>query len=215
MRPMRALLMMSLVAVLGCGDDDGRVPLDVGPGSDSGPGLDGGPDAMPTDGGGVDASERDSGGVDAGGVDAGGRNDARVDRTFSGCGPRFDGDVVVVRNSDSIAVSATHGGTLTGSVQLDLMEGTGTYELSTRHRVDSGSVVNVIVSTTWTNIARDSAAVLSEGAPDPIGGRLVVRAYDEAAGVIDMDFVGVTLQNPSDSSVCRVDGTLETFRLSF
>ena len=57
--------------------------------------------------------------------------------------------------------------------------------------------------------------MLSEGAPDPIGGSLVVRTYDEAAGMIDMDFVGVTLQNPSDGTVCTINGTLETYRLSF
>lgn len=203
-------LFLLLVFTLACGDDD-RAPRDASMRDDA---------SVPDDaGGGTDAGAgTDAGsGVDAGGggTDAGRRDDARVDLTFTGCGPRFDGDVVVVRNSDSIAVSATEGGALTGSVQLDLMEGTGTYELSTRHRVDTGSVVNVIVSTTWTNIAMDSGAVLGEGAPDPIEGQLVVRAYDEAAGVIDMDFVGVVLQNPSDGTLCRIEGTLETFRLSF
>jgi len=123
--------------------------------------------------------------------------------------------VVVVRNADSIAVSATSGGALTGSIQLALEDAPGTIALSTMHRVDSGSVINVVVGTTWTNIAMDSSGVLGGTVTDPIGGTLTVRTYDEAGGMLDVDFTGVTLQNPSDGSICRIDGTLQTFGLSF
>ena len=76
-------------------------------------------------------------------------------------------------------------------------------------------MINVVVTTTWTNIARDSAAVLSGEAADPIGGTLNVREYDEATGRVDVEMTAVTLQNPSDGTICRIDGRLQTFRLSF
>ncbi|MFK7984430.1 MAG: hypothetical protein AB8I08_00235 [Sandaracinaceae bacterium] len=203
-------VLISVVLLLASGCDSGpRGTRDAGT-----PLVDGGSMA---DGGGQDAGgESDSGAaVDAGGELDGGASLAAVDLTFSGCSPSFDGDVVVVRNGESIAVSSTSGGTLTGSIQLALEEDLGPVTLSTQHRVDSGSVINVVVGTTWTNIAMRSSEVLSGTLTDPIGGALQLRAYDEASGVIDVDFVGVTLQNPSDGTVCRVDGTLVTSGLSF
>ncbi|MCB9602174.1 MAG: hypothetical protein H6722_14095 [Sandaracinus sp.] len=202
---MRALPLFLLLAIA-CGDDD-RAPL-----------VDGG--SFPSD-----AGERADGGTfDAGtpsGEDGGtpgsdaGTSNARVDLTFSGCTPSFDENVVVVRNGESVAVSATSGGGLTGSVQVALDGLSGTQMLSSRHRVDTGAVINVIVGTTWTNLARDSGPVLSGGAPDPIGGTLRIDAYDRGAAILDLTFVGVTLQNPSDGMVCRVDGRLQTFGPSF
>jgi len=203
----RALVLCAVLAAAGCDDSrpagaDGSVPR-----TDAGPG--GGSDAGATDAGPGGGSDAGGGGVDAGPALA------DVDLTFSGCSPDFSGDVVVVRNADSIAVSSTSGGALTGSVQLALEDAPGTLALSTMHRVDSGSVINVVVGTTWTNIAMDSAGVLGGTVTDPIGGTLTARTYDEAAGMIDVDFTGVTLQNPSDGTICRIDGTLRTFGLSF
>ena len=139
---------------------------------------------------------------------------ADVGLTFSGgCSPDFSGDLVVIRNTQSIAVSASS--PLTGSIQLALEDPLGTVAISTQHRVDSGSVINVIAGSTWTNIALESAGVLSGSLPDPIGGTLEIRTYDEVAGMVDVSFDAVTLQNPSDGSVCQVDGRLRTFGLSF
>jgi len=211
---------LAILLVVACGDDD-RGTVDGGPLADAAIAADGGSigDAGPPRDAGprVDAGSVDAGSVDAGssGVD-GGPPAADIDLSFGGgCAPDFSGDVVVVRNASSIAVSATRAGALTGSVQLDLMDAPGTLELSSRHRVDSGSVVNVITTTTWTNLAMDSAGVLGGTVADPIGGSLQVDTYDEAAGRLDVRFVGVTLQNPSDGSLCTVDGRLETSRLSF
>lgn len=170
-------------------------------------------DASGTDSGGLDAGRVDSGGVDSGGVDAG-RSMAQVDLTFSGCAPDFSGDVVVVTNAESIAVSATSGGALTGSIQLDLDDVSGTVALSTQHRVDTGAVINVIIGTTWTNIAMDSRVLAGE-IPDPIGGTVRIDSYSRADGVMDLTFTGATLQNPSDGTICRVDGRLQTFGRSF
>lgn len=202
------LVALALLWLIGCGDDrpsgtdgGGGGGADAGPGSDAGGGeADGGGEGLDGGGGGTDA----------------GPPAAEVGLTFSGdCAPDFGGDVVVVRNTDSIAVSSTRGGALVGSIQLALEDGPGTVNLSTQHRIDSGSVINVIVDTTWTNIAMDSAGVLGGTVTDPIGGQLTIRAYDEAAGMVDIDFAAVTLQNPSTGSICQIDGRLQTFRLSF
>jgi len=201
--------LLSMCLLLGCGDDGRsptRGPVDAGPGgADFGPAFDGGPafDAGP-------AADLGGGGVD------GGPPAADVGLTFGGgCAPTFDGDVVVVRNSESIAVSATSAGALTGSVQLDLDGAGATETLSSQHRVDTGQVINVITSTTWTNLAMDSGPVLGGEAADPIGGTLTITAYRPDEGVLDITFAGVTLQNPSDGTLCTVDGRLQTFRLSF
>lgn len=205
---MRQVVMVTLAVgcLLGC--DDGR-PSTVdgggGGGTDAGSSADGG-------GGGTDGG---GGTTDGGGGTDAGPPAAEVGLTFSGCAPDFGGDVVVVRNPESIAVSSTRGGALTGSLQLALEDPPGTVNLSTQHRIDSGSVINLVIDTTWTNIAMDSAGVLGGTVTDPIGGQLVIRTYDEAAGMVDIDFVGVTLQNPSTGSICRIDGRLQTFRLSF
>lgn len=200
--------LVSMLLFFGCGDDGRsptRGPVDAGPRADLGPGFDGGP--------GIDGSTGLDGG--GGGVDAG-PPAAEVGLTFGGgCAPSFDGDVVVVRNSESIAVSSTTGGTLTGSVQLDL-DGAGASEtLSSQHRVDTGQVINVVTSTTWTNLAMDSGGVLGGTVPDPIGGTLTIADYRPDDGLIDVTFNGVSLQNPSDGTLCTVDGRLQTFRLSF
>ncbi len=199
-----------VVLTAACGDDD-RAPVDAF--------VDGeldtvaAPDTAAPDVG-SDTSVDDTLGTDSASPDTGSA-DAQVDLVFSGCGPSFDGDVVVVRNAESIAVSATSGA-LTGSVQLALeVLAPATINVSTRDRVDNMNVVNVIEATTFTNIARDSAAVLSEGAPDPIQGTLTVARYDEGAGEVDVTFSNVVLQSPSDGRVCTINGRLQTFGLSF
>lgn len=212
MTPRLSLACLALAAsVAGCDDTRPSSGADAGPNADAfvPPGTDAGPDGR--DGGGAGDDGSVGPGTDAGMAED---PDAEVDLTFEGCSPDFSGDVLVVRNADSIAVSSTSGGALTGSVQLALQDERGLVDLSTQHRVDTGAVINVVITTTWTNIAQDSAAVLSGEVADPIGGTLNVREYDEAAGRIDVEFDAATLQNPSDGTVCRVDGRLRTFRLS-
>jgi len=205
-----ALCLLALPLLIGC--DDGRPSeLDAGGGVDAGP-------ANADGGGGVDAGGDDvdgGGGIDGGGggVD-GGMPLADVGLTFSGCSPDFGGQTVVVSSSDSIAVTSVRGSTLVGSIQLALEDPVGTVDLSTQHRVDTGTVINLVIDTSWTNIAMDSAGVLGGTVTDPIGGQLVIRQYDEAAGLVDVQFNAVTLQNPSTGTVCQIDGQLQTFGLS-
>lgn len=208
----RALVL--LVLAMACGDDD-RVATDAST-SDAAVGDVPSLDAPAVDSG-VDASVRDAGASDVQVADAPGPDVpsvANVELTFAGCAPDLSGDVVVVRNAESIAISSTGAGSF-GSIQLALQDERGSVTLGTQHRVDTGAVINVVSGTTWTNIAMDSAGVLSGEVADPIGGTLGVDTYDEGAGMLDVTFNAVTLQNPSDGSVCQIDGRLRTSGLSF
>lgn len=188
-------------------DDAGVVPSDGGPASDAG---------FVDAGFGRDAGSRDAGSAhDAGSRDAGFRDAgppaATVGLTFNGCAADFGGDLVVSYNG-SIAVGSLRSSALTSSLQFDL-DGPGTMALSSRHRVDTQQVVNlVILPTTWTNLSTDPN-VLSGTAPDPIGGTLVVREYVPSAGRLDIDFLQVTLANTTTGGVCRIDGNLRATRL--
>ena len=48
-----------------------------------------------------------------------------------------------------------------------------------------------------------------------IEGTIVVNDYQEQAGIIDLELVGVVLQNPSDQTFCTIDGTIVTTGVSF
>lgn len=211
----RATILLLLFAVA-CGDDD-RTSFDVGPRDSASVDVSlsdvGTLDANRADVATRDASAGDVGQADAPGADA--PSPATVELTFEGCAPDFSGDVVVVRNAESIAVSSTSGGALGGSIQLALQDERGSVSLSTQHRVDTGAVINVITTSTWTNIAMDSSGVLTGEIADPIGGSLNVVTYDEGTGMLDVTFNAVTLQNPGDGTVCQIDGRLRTRSLSF
>ena len=58
-----------------------------------------------------------------------------VELTFAGCAPDLTGDVVVVQNAESIAISSTGAGSF-GSIQLALQDERGSVTLGTQHRVD-------------------------------------------------------------------------------
>lgn len=202
-----------LVLAMACGDDD-RVGSDAS--TDAALSDVSALDAPAIDGGGVDASVRDAGASDVRVADASGPDVpslANIELTFAGCAPDLTGDVVVVQNAESIAISSTAGSF--GSIQLALQDERGSVTLGTQHRVDTGAVINVVSGTTWTNIAMDSSGVLTGEVADPIGGTLNVATYDEGAGMLDVTFNAVTLQNPSDGSVCQIDGRLRTSGLSF
>jgi hypothetical protein len=133
---------------------------------------------------------------------------ADVQLTFSGtCTPVFAGrELVVVSNNESVAISSTSQPFI--SIQLDLHQSSGAIDLSTAQRIASGDVINVVSqSTTWTNISSQQ--------PDPIDGRLVIDDYQEQAGIMDLTFQDVVLENVQDGSLCTVDGTLITTGTSF
>lgn len=147
-------------------------------------------------------SEDDSGGDEGGGT---------IDVTLTGCNVDFGGTVVVSYNG-SLGVASVYdrGATLSGSFQFDL-DGTGVYPLSSQHRVDTGTVVNMVdvAQGTWTNLDSDALS----GGVDTIGGTLTVHAWDPASGIADLDLDGVSLRNVVDGNVCTIDGTIVTTEL--
>jgi hypothetical protein len=173
----------------------------------------------------IDASEhRDAAAsLDAGApLDAGARPDATappdagppagtVSLVTSGCNADFGGDLVVSFNG-SIAVGSLRGSSLAASLQFDLQGQSGFIELSSQHRIQTGLVINLVTWSTWTNLAQDPDAITGQ-IPDPISGALLVRAYDPARGVMDIELQSVTIQNVSDLSFCTLDGRVETTRL--
>jgi len=127
--------------------------------------------------------------------------------------PTVDAAMVsVVSYNGSIAVGSLRGFTLAASLQLDLRGQSGVINLSTRHRIDTGFVVNLVTHSTWTNISQDSQ-VITGMRPDTISGTLNVRSYDGPQGVMDIELQNVRLQNASDLSFCTVSGRVRTFRL--
>lgn len=145
---------------------------------------------------------------------------ADVDLTFTGCAATFDGELVVLQSMSSVSVTSRSGRFLTGSIDLLLDGQSGELALSSRHRLETGVIINLIISTleargTWTNMSTD-ADVLAGLVRDPIGGTLRVHAYDRVSAMMDLTFDGVTLQKHSaEGTVCRIDGRLRTFGPSF
>lgn len=194
--PMRLLIVLALGGALSA---CGWTASGGGAGSDGSPaGGDLAPTPLPGDGA--------MGGDDLGDPpDLTSPSKAQVDLVFQGCPVDLTGHVVVVANTDSIAVSRTD--QPFSSLQLDLKDLTGKVQLSTAQRVQTGMVVNAIAGTTWTNISSDEV--------DPISGTLTIHQYDRAAGLMDLDFTQVVLQNPSTRTLCTISGTLKTTGLSF
>ncbi len=137
-----------------------------------------------------------------GGEDGGGS----IDVTLTGCDVDFGGTIVVSYNG-SLGVASIYdmGGTLSGSFQFDL-EGPATMELSTQHRVDTGTVVNMVDvgQGTWTNIDNDALS----GGVDSIGGTLDVQIWNPAQGQAEIVFDGVSLMNVTSGNVCTIDGVV-------
>lgn len=217
--------------------DGGAPASDAAAGGDDARGGDGGlgiePDAASLDGGPFDDGVRD-GGADrdlgmSGGADAATPLDAAVDAAVdagvapdsgppsadlqlsTSCGADFGGDPIVSHNG-SIAVGSLRGFMLAASLQFDFRGQTGVIRLGTRHRIDTGLVVNLVTQSTWTNLSQDSAVVTGM-APDTIGGTLNLRSYDGPRGIMDVELIDVRLQNPSDRSFCVLNGRVRTTRL--
>ncbi len=135
-----------------------------------------------------------------------GMDEAQVNLTFTGCAPSFTGDLVVVSNQESVAISTTTG--TISSLQLDLHQTSGSIEVSTAQRVATGDVINLVtMNSTWTNI--------SSQMPDPIAGTLTINSFDEQGGVMDLVFDQVVLENVQGLGLCTVDGTVTSTGTSF
>ena len=139
-------------------------------------------------------------------TDSGADGGGTIDVTLSGCDIDFGGTVVVTYNG-SLGVASIYdmGATLSGSFQFDL-DGPATMALSTQHRVDTGTVVNMVdvAQGTWTNMDSDA---LPDG-PDSIGGTLDVQVWSPARGRAEIVFDGVSLMNVASGNVCTIDGTI-------
>ncbi len=147
----------------------------------------------------------DSSGGETNNADPGG---GTIDVTLSGCEIDLGGTVVVSYNGSLGVASVYDGGaSLSGSFQFDL-DGAGTMQLSTQHRIDTGNVINMVEidQGTWTNLDADALS----GGVDTIGGTLVVNTWDPTAGVADIEFQSVSLLNVVDGNVCTIDGTIVT-----
>jgi hypothetical protein len=162
----------------------------------------------------ADGSEGDATAAQTSGDSTGGggrEGGGTIDLTLTGCEVDLAGTVVVSYNG-SLGVASVYdnGATLSGSLQFDL-GGTGVYALSTQHRVDTGTVVNLvdIAQGTWTNLDSDALT----GGVDTIGGTLTVHAWDPASGISDLELDGVSLLNVVDGNVCTLDGTIVTTEL--
>jgi hypothetical protein len=144
-----------------------------------------------------------------------------IDLRFEGaCAPSFGGRVMVMPSQGTITVSATQGMRLGGVLTLGLparVVQAGSVQLGTQQRVDAPeTIVHVMQDQTlWMNMARDAAGVLTSGASDPIGGRIVVRSFDGEAGTADLTFERVVLQNTQNDSLCIVNGRVRTYGQSY
>lgn len=202
----------------GSGEAPGSGPDDGGTSSADQGGSDAATSSASADGSDADAdatsaetSAETSAGSTGAGEGGGREGGGTIDVVLNGCAVDLGGTVVVSYNG-SLGVASVYddGATLTGSFQFDLASA-GVYALSTQHRVDTGTVVNMvdIAQGTWTNLDSDALT----GGVDTIGGTLTVHAWDPASGVSDLELDGVSLLNVVDGNVCTIDGTIVTSEL--
>ena len=151
----------------------------------------------------TDDTDDTQGATSDSGSDEGGGS---IDVTLTGCDVDFGGTVVVSYNG-SLGVASVYdsGATLTGSFQFDL-DGPATFQLSTQHRVDTMTIVNMvdIGQGTWTNLDSDALS----GGVDSIGGTLDVQVWEPSEGRAEIVFDSVSLMNVSTGNVCTIDGTV-------
>ncbi|MCA9673149.1 MAG: hypothetical protein KC503_46470 [Myxococcales bacterium] len=145
-----------------------------------------------------------------------GQSKATVTLTYSGCSASFAGTNHVIVQNDTLTVSSVASGGLSASLQLVLKQTSGTITLSTKHRQQTGTVVNLVTGgTTYTNITFDTAVYTGQK-PDPIKGTITINKLSFATGVADVRFSGVTLENVGAShGHCTLDGTVVTTGKSF
>lgn len=141
----------------------------------------------------------------------------RIDVTFSGaCNPRFNNRLMVTGNAGSLNVMSTNMVGMTGAIMLTLEEEPGTINLSTQHRMDTQTAINVMVGQRlWTNMTIDIVAVQAGRIPDPVSGSITVTELDATLAVADVTFNDLTLQSTQDGSLCTLNGRLQTFGTTY
>jgi len=135
-----------------------------------------------------------------------------LDVTFSGdCSPNFNAMVTVTSGGGNVNVTSSNMGGLTGAVYMGFPQGVATYTLSTQQRLDTQTVINVMVGQQiWTNMTTDLMAVRSGRIPDPVNGTVEVREFDSELARADVTFRNVNLQNMRNGSICTLNGRLVT-----
>ncbi len=150
-----------------------------------------------------------------GGVLGGGNDNPRdpdIDVTFSGtCTPRFNARRMVTGGGGNVNVMSSNMAGLTGAIYMGFPNGTGTVQLSTQQRMDTQTVINVMVGQAiWTNMTMDVVAVRAGRIPDPVSGTVTVREFDSELARADVTFTNVNLQSVRDGSICTLNGRLQT-----
>jgi len=135
-----------------------------------------------------------------------------IDVTFSGaCTPNFNAMVTVSGGGGNVNLTSSNMGGLTGAVYMGFPQGIATYTLSTQQRMDTQTVINVMVGQQiWTNLTTDLMAVRSGRIPDPISGTVEVREFDSDLARANVTFNNVNLQNMRNGSICTLNGRLVT-----
>lgn len=164
------------------------------------------------DGGGPSIGDLGGGNMpDLGNVGGGSTDNPRdpdIDVTFSGgCSPTFNARRMVTGGGGNVNVISTNMGGMTGAIYMGFPQGPGTTQLSTQHRLDSQTVINVMVGQSlWTNMTTDLMAVRNGRIPDPVSGTVIVREFDSDLAHADVTFQNVTLQSMRDGSICTLNG---------
>ncbi|HJL14254.1 MAG TPA: serine/threonine-protein kinase [Sandaracinaceae bacterium LLY-WYZ-13_1] len=212
----KGLIVVAAVAVLGLGFL-GLVGAGVAwllIGGDEG-GSTGGPTTPVVGGGG-------SGPVVGGGPATGGGDNPRdpnIEVTFSGaCSPTFDARRMVTSSAGAVNVISSGMGGVTGSIMMQFpnLEPGGTVQLSTQHRMDTQTAINVMQGQQlWTNMTMDTLAVQRGRIEDPISGSMTIREWDPELARVDITFHQVSLQNMRNGNICTMNGRLRTFGTTY
>ncbi len=141
----------------------------------------------------------------------------QIGLTFTGdCQPRFTARVMVTGGADALSVVSSTIGGITGSLTLMLPNQPGTVQISTRQRMDTQTVINVMQGQQiWTNMTIDVTPVLSGRIPDPVRGSVTITEFDAELARADITFHDVTLQNMQNGGLCTVNGRLQTFGTTY
>ncbi|MBX3274911.1 MAG: protein kinase [Sandaracinaceae bacterium] len=143
---------------------------------------------------------------------AGNPRDPTIDVTFSGtCSPTFNARRMVTGGGGNVNVMSSNMGGLTGAIYMGFPRGPGTYQLSTQQRMDTQTVINVMVGQAiWTNMSMDVMAIRSGRIADPVSGTVEVREFDSDLATADVTFRNASFQSMRDGSICTLNGRLVT-----
>ncbi len=137
----------------------------------------------------------------------------RVELSFAGgCRPRWDGTIALVRTGAYITMNARLGNDVLARFQFSAgnLQFPAVVQLSTAQYMSSMMILMMGEgpARSWYNYKQDASLT---PATDSVSGTLTVRTYDLERGVLDISFQNVTLQEANGSTVCQINGRLQTF----